>query len=58
MVDLAILRCPHDMALWIDHWEWWCGRCGVTYPEYELLNFVDAHQPGDVHAPNGDVIDE
>jgi hypothetical protein len=59
MVDVSIHPCTHDgTALWVSHWEWWCGNCGVTFPEYELLNFIDAHHPGDVHAPNGDVIDE
>jgi hypothetical protein len=51
MGEIVVADCPHTMALWIDHWQWWCGECGLTFPEYPLINFPKAHRAGDIYAP-------
>lgn len=45
---LAVLPCNHKgWSLWISYWEWWCGNCGITFPEYDMINFPNAHKVGD-----------
>ena len=55
MVDILPAKsdCLHvGWALWRDHWQWWCGRCGITVSEFDIINEVDGHQPGDLWGDN------
>lgn len=47
-MDEIYTGCSHQgWGLWVNHWEMWCGLCGVTERFPQLINFLKAHKRGE-----------